>query len=106
AARLSPAEHVFAAVGVHAALDDGPVAFEIAGDAERRRFLVRATSRSQLQRLAAQLGGAYPQAELRLLDISGSISDPAQLGPDEHAAEAILRLRLGAHLPLRMLEDR
>ena len=47
AARLSPAEHLFASIGVHAAMDDAPVAFEITGDAERRRFLVRVTSRAQ-----------------------------------------------------------
>src|SRR5437016_1726838 len=59
-ARLSPAEHVFAAVGAHAAMDAGPVAFEIAGDHECRRFLVRTGSRVQQQRVAAQFGAAYP----------------------------------------------
>jgi hypothetical protein len=106
AARLSPAEHLFAAIGVQADMDDAPVAFEITGDAERRRFLVRVTARAQQQRLMAQLSGAYPQAVLRPLDRSQSVADPARLGPDEQAAAATLRLRLGAHLPLRMLEDR
>jgi hypothetical protein len=87
-------------------MDDAPVAFEITGDAERRRFLVRVASRAQQQRVTAQLSGAYPQAVLRPLDRSQSIADSAQLGPDEQVAAATLRLRLGAHLPLRMLEDR
>src|SRR5437868_4500024 len=64
-ARLSPAEHLFAAIGADAAMDEGPVAFEIAGDQERRRFLVRTGSRAQQQLVAAQFGGAYPQAALR-----------------------------------------
>src|SRR5438093_12153124 len=91
AARLSPAEHLFAAIGVRAAMDDAPVAFEITGDAERRRFLVRVTSRAQQQRIAAQLGGAYPQAVLRPLDRSQSTDDPAQLGPAEQSSAATLR---------------
>src|SRR5205823_10650262 len=33
-------------------------------------------------------------------------ADPAQLGPDEQVAVATLRLRIGAHLPLRTFEDR
>src|SRR5207245_3924504 len=78
AARLSPAEHLFGAIGVHAAMDDGSVAFEITGDTERRRFLVRAGSRAQLLRVVDQLGGAYPQASLRPPDGSKSVADPAQ----------------------------
>ena len=106
AARLSPAEHLFGAIGVHASMNDGPVAFEIAGDQERRRFLVRTGSRGQQQRVAAQLGAAYPQAALRPSETTTLVADPAQLGPDEQVLAATMRLRVGAHLPLRMLEDR
>jgi hypothetical protein len=106
AARLSPAEHLFAAIGAHAAMDEDPVAFEIAGDKERRRFLVRTGSRAQQQRVAAQFGAAYPQASLRSSESTTLVGDPAQLGPDEQAVAATLRLRVGAHLPLRTFEDR
>jgi hypothetical protein len=105
-ARLSPAEHLFGAIGAHAAMNDGPLAFEIAGDQERRRFVVRTGSRGQQQRVAAQLGAAYPQAALRSSETTTLVADPAQLGPDEQAVAATLRLRVGAHLPLRMLQDR
>src|ERR1700694_1325191 len=83
AARLSPAEHLLGAVAVHAGMDGGPVSFEIVGDAERRRFLVRTGSHAQRQRVVAQLGGAYPQASLRPFDgTTLSDADPVQLGPD------------------------
>ena len=105
-ARLSPAEHLFAAIGAQAAMDEGPVAFEIAGDHECRRFLLRTGSRSQQERVAAQFGAAYPQAALRSSESTTGVDDPAQLGPDEQAVAATLRLRVGAHLPLRTFEDR
>ena len=106
AARLTPAEHLLGAISVHAAMQDGPVAFEIAGDQERRRFLVRTGSAGQQQRVAAQFAAAYPQAALRSSETTTLAADPAQLGPDEQVAVATLRLRVGAHLPLRTFEDR
>src|SRR5262249_40460363 len=89
------------------AVDDGPVGFEIVGDAESRRFLVRTGSRGQQERVAAQMSAAYPQAQLRPVETSASgAGDPARLGLDEQLVAATLKLRLGPHLPLRTFEDR
>ncbi len=108
AARLSPAEHLFGALVLQAGrAQAGPVALEIAADAEQRRFLVRTESASDQRRVAGQLGAAYPQAALRPVDAASvPTGDPARLGSEEQQAAVVLRLRKGDHLPLRMLEDR
>src|SRR5947209_625909 len=81
AARLTSAEHLFGALGAGTAGDAAPVSLEIVGDAERRRFLVRTSSSTELRRVAGQLGSAYPQAILRPFDASAlSTGDPARLG--------------------------
>ena len=104
AALLSSAEHLFGALTL--APDAGPVALEIGADHERRRFLLRVSSASQRQRLAGQLGAAYPQAQLRLLDLESGVADPARLGDDEQLAACTLGLRAAPYLPLRIFGDR
>jgi DNA helicase HerA-like ATPase len=108
AARLSPAEHLFAALVLRSGGAAGdPVALEIAADSERRRFFIRTGSAVEQRRVAAILGVAYPQAGLRPSDAASSFSgDPGRPGPDEQVAVAVLRLRAGEHLPLRTLVDR
>src|SRR5579859_2087476 len=64
-ARLSSAEHLFGTLVPRGPGAPQPVSLEIVGDADQRRFLARATSASELRRVAGQLGAAYPQAELR-----------------------------------------
>jgi len=107
AARLTSAEHLFGALGAGAAGEAVPVSLEIVGDAERRRFLVRATSSTELRRVAGQLGSAYPQSDLRPLNAATYPGgDPARLGTDEQVAAVVLTLRRGVYLPLRTFDDR
>jgi hypothetical protein len=107
-ARLSAAEHLFGTLGSGGKGAYEPVSLEILGDdADQRRFLVRATSAHALQRVASQLGAAYPQAMLRAFDpATFPTGDPVQVGPDEQVAAATLQLRAGDHLPLRTFDDR
>jgi hypothetical protein len=91
------AENFLAAVGVAP-----PFALEIAADGRARRFLVRAGGAAAAARLAAQLGGAYPQAVLRPVD---GDADPAVLRPHERGRLCRLRLRAAAYLPIRTFGD-
>src|ERR687885_240525 len=95
AALISSAAHLCGALTRHAgAADGGPVALEIAADAERRRFLVRTATLEQQQHVAGQVGAAYPQALLRPAgptpewDPDGTtlLVDPAAPGPGEQVA--------------------
>src|ERR1700733_7056757 len=67
-ARLSPAEHLFAALVLRGRAFGEPVALEIAADADRRRFFVRTGSAAEQRRVAGIIGAAYPQAGLRPSD--------------------------------------
>src|SRR5947209_2332101 len=115
AALISPAAHLCGALTRHAgAPDGGPVALEIAADAERRRFLVRTATLEQQQHVAGQVGAAYPQALLRPAgptpgwdpDGPATLADPAAPGPGEQLAACVLQARAGEHLPLRTFADR
>ncbi len=107
AARLTSAEHLFGALGAGTAGDAARVSLEIVGDAERRRFLVRTSSSTELRRVAGQLGSAYPQSILRPFDASAlPTGDPARLGTDEQVAAVVFQLRRPEYLPLRTFEDR
>src|SRR5918912_3344430 len=107
AARLSSAEHLFGTLVPGRARTAEPVSLEILGDAEQRRFLVRAASVDALRRVASQVGAAYPQAALRPFHAATfPRGDPLQVGPDEQVAAATLRLGSGEHLPLRTFDDR
>jgi hypothetical protein len=107
AARLSSAEHFIGSLVPRGKGKPEPVSLEIVGDSEQRRFLVRTTSLAGLRRIATQLGAAYPQADLRRFQSATfPTGDPAQIGPHEQVAAAILRLRTGEHRPLRTFDDR
>jgi hypothetical protein len=97
AATLGAAEHLFAAV-----VGTGRLSFEMAGDAHGRRLYVRAANSALRARLAAQLGAAYPQANVRQMDATG---DPAELRTDEQVACCALGLAEAEYLPLRVPRD-
>jgi hypothetical protein len=83
AARLSPAEHFFAALALQVGTSGhNPVSVEISADADCRRFLARTATASEQRHVAGQLGAAYPQAVLRPFDrATFPAGDPAQHGP-------------------------
>ena len=97
AASLTSAENLLAAVALAE-----PFALEIAADHQRRRFLVRSASSAMRQHLDAQVGAAYPQADLRLVEPE---ADPATLGEGEQLAACALELRSPAYLPIRTFSD-
>src|SRR5437763_14449659 len=103
AALISPAAHLCGGLTRHAGEPDGgPVALEIAADAERRRFLVRTATLEQQQHVASQVGAAYPQALLRPAspnpewhpDGTALLVDPATPGPGEQVAACVLQPRV------------
>lgn len=105
AAVITPAEHLFGALGFDPGTEgtaDAALSLEIAGDSESRRFLARAGSSSARRDLVGQLGAAYPQASLRLL---AADRDPALVRPDEQTAACTLMLRHPPYLPLRTFRD-
>jgi hypothetical protein len=108
AALITPAENLVGSISLHTTSPDGgPVALEIVADGERSRFFVRSEKRAQQRQLQAQIGAAYPQATLRSLDPSSTLSgDPLRVGSDERMACCTLALRDGDHLPIRTFHDR
>ena len=108
-ARLSPAEHLFASLVLRSGRADGePVALEIAADVERRRFFVRTgspRSSSGASPVSSGLRTRRPVSSIRRCQFPPT-GDPDRLGPDEQVVAAVLRLRMGEHLPLRTLDDR
>src|SRR5689334_18337783 len=101
AAIITPAENLLAAISL-----TEPFALEITATAQARRFVVRAGSVPMRQHLEDQLAVAYPQAELRRLDVPGFPSlDPAWCHPDEQVAVGLFSLRSPAYLPLRTFRD-
>ncbi len=105
AAVITPAEHLFGALGFDPGTEGAAAAalsLEIAGDSDGRRFLARAGSSSARRDLVGQLGAAYPQASLRLL---AADRDPALVRPGEQTAACTLVLRHPSYLPLRTFRD-
>jgi hypothetical protein len=101
AAVITPAENLLAAISVAE-----PFSLEITATAGVRRFVVRAGSVPTRQRLEDQLGVAYPQAELRRLDVDRFPGlDPALRHPDERLVARTFALRRPAYLPLRTFRD-
>jgi len=101
AAIITPAENFLAAISL-------PESFslEIAATHSARWFLARAGSPAMRLHLEAQLAVAYPQAELRRLDIERYPGlDPARRGPDEQVAACSLVLRGPQYLPIRTFRD-
>ena len=101
AATITPAENLLAAISLAE-----PFGLEIAATGTARWFLARAGSRAMRCHLESQLAVAYPQAEIRRLDLERYPGlDPAVLGPDEQAVVCALSLRCPQYLPLRTFRD-
>ena len=84
-----------------------PFSLEVAATCETRWFLIRTGSPTLRLHLERRLGAAYPQAEIRALDVARHPSlDPAGLAPDEQVAAATLVLRASPCLPLRTFGDK
>ncbi|MDG6910212.1 MAG: hypothetical protein JRN08_07565, partial [Nitrososphaerota archaeon] len=98
---ITPAENLLAAISLRE-----PFALEIAATSDVRWFLVRTASREMRRHFEEELGAAYPQAELRPLDLASYPQlDPAMLGSDEQVAACALTLRAPQYLPLRTFRD-
>ncbi|HEX5506179.1 MAG TPA: hypothetical protein VFW96_26410 [Thermomicrobiales bacterium] len=101
AALITLAEHLFANVAI-----GEPFGVEIAATATTRRFLLRVGSAAMAQCATARLRVAYPQAELRVLDVAaGEGADPATRAADENLAASTLAFRRPAYLPIRTWPD-
>lgn len=100
-AAITPAENLLAAISLAE-----PFSLELAATSRARWFVARAGSSAMRRHLSEQLGVAYPQAEVRLLDLQRHPSlDPALLGPNEQMAACSMRLRAPEYLPLRTFTD-
>lgn len=100
-ATVTAAENMLAAIAV-------PETFslEIAATSQIRWFLARAASPLARAHLESQIAVAYPQADLRSLNLARSPGlDPALVAPDEQVALATLVLREPDYLPLRTFRD-
>jgi len=101
AAVITPAENLFAAISLHE-----PFSFEIVGTRGARWFLARGGSAAMRRHLETQLAVAYPQAELRQLEIERYPGlDPAWTRPEEQPLACTLVLRAPPYLPLRTFRD-
>src|SRR5215471_15371415 len=96
-ATLTSAENFFAAMCLAE-----PFSVELAADAFRRQFLIRATSPEARDQVLSQLSAAYPQAEFRVVPPTEDPASPHQL---EQSAACTLELRAPAYLPLRTFTD-
>ena len=82
------------------------VSLEMWGTGKARWFLARAHSPLAHEHLTGALGAAYPQAEVRLLDLTQRpLLDPASPRPDEGVRACELVLDEPPYLPLRVFED-
>jgi len=100
-ATITPAENLIAAISL-----PEPFSLEIAASHHARWFLARAGSVAMRRHLESQVAVAYPQTELRPLDVEHFPGlDPARIGPDEQVAACTLVLRAPAYLPLRTFRD-
>ena len=101
AALLAPAEHLFANCALGA-----PFAVEVTATATARRFLVRAGGADLARAATAQLHMAYPQADLRTVELGeDSVADPARCFPGEVVAACALTFRAPEYLPIRTWTD-
>ncbi len=80
-----------------------PVALDLVGTTDARRFLVRATSTADLARVVAQLRARYPQAAFHPLDAG---NDPLRIDPGEAISALELRPGAASYLPLRIWKER
>lgn len=101
AAIITPAENLLAAISL-----PEPFSLEIVGTQSARWFLARAVSPAMRQHLESQLAVAYPQAEIRQLDLEQYPGlDPARLQPGEQVCVRTLVLRAPPYLPIRTFRD-
>jgi Helicase HerA, central domain len=75
-----------------------PVALELTGTAQRRNFIVRATSQTALDHVEALLRSQYPQVDVRPLRAH---EDPFRLEPHEAVSAVELVAGAASYLPLR-----
>jgi len=100
-ATITPAENLLAAISLAE-----PFSLEIAATRQSRRFLVRTGSEAMHGHVQQQLGAAYPQAELRQVNLDPSLGlDPAYIAVDEQVAACVLTLRGPQYLPIRTFRD-
>jgi len=101
AAIVTPAEHLLAAIALTESFS-----LEIAVTKQARRFLVRTGSERMRRHLEGQLGAAYPQAEMRPLDVVWDLSaDPAHCALGDQVVGCSLALRAPEYLPIRIFRD-
>lgn len=100
-ATIAAAERLFAA-----ATGAEPYSLDLAATGQERWFLLRAGTAIARRHLESHLAAAYPQAELRHLDVASVPSlDPALPGPDEQVLTCSLLLHQPPYLPLRTFRD-
>lgn len=100
-ASLTAAENFLAAISL-----PEPFSLEVAATGQARRFLMRVGSEAMRRHVVGQLGAAYPQAEIRPVQLAECPNaDPAVLQDGEHGAACALVLRAPAYLPLRTFRD-
>ncbi|BCL80645.1 hypothetical protein ccbrp13_31100 [Ktedonobacteria bacterium brp13] len=80
-----------------------PVALELSGSNEERRFIVRATTQTALDHIETLLRAQYPQLEVRPLR---PFEDPFRLEPHESVSAVELVMGGAAYLPLRTWTER
>ncbi|MFN8472760.1 MAG: type IV secretory system conjugative DNA transfer family protein [Anaerolineae bacterium] len=100
-ASLTAAENFLAAISL-----PEPFSLEVAATGQARRFVMRVGSEAMRRHVAGQLGAAYPQAEIRPLNLTEHPdADPAVLRDGERGAACALVLRAPPYLPLRTFRD-
>jgi hypothetical protein len=101
AATITPSENLLAAISL-----DEPFGLEIAATRSSRWFLARASTPGMARQLESELSVAYPQAEIRRLDLERHPGlDPAGLEQGERVAACALALRGPQYLPIRTFKD-
>ena len=80
-----------------------PLALELVGTTQSRRFIVRASTMSDAQQLVGQLRARYPQAEIRCIDPA---DDPLQVQAGETVSIVELGAGAASYLPLRTWKER
>jgi hypothetical protein len=82
---------------------DEPFALEIVGTEREQRFVLRASSETQLNLLCKQLEAQYPQCEIRRIPPS---ADPLLLSGGEYALLGEFALREASWMPLKTFTGR
>jgi hypothetical protein len=100
-ATITPAENLIAAISM-----PEPFSLEIAATRNARWFLARTGSVAMRRHVENQVAVAYPQSQLRSLDLEQQPGlDPGQTRADEQVTACTLVLRAPTYLPLRTFHD-